>query len=83
VGTKRCPLLKITPPVVCIGDGTEDTFFIRLVEMDLEDLEGEAKFYQTLSKYEWETFVETLYKRKDRKILPVNTPLKGGINPGG
>jgi hypothetical protein len=51
--------------------------------MDLEDLEGEAKFYQILSKYEWETFIETLYKRKDRKILLVNTSLKGGINPGG
>jgi Reverse transcriptase (RNA-dependent DNA polymerase) len=71
------------PPVVCIGDGTEDTFFIRSVEMDLEDLEGEAKFYQILSKYEWEALVETLYKQKDRKILPVNAPLKGGINPGG
>jgi hypothetical protein len=25
----------------------------------------------------------TMYKRKDRKVNPVDTPLQGGINPGG
>ena len=27
--------------------------------------------------------VRTMYKRKDRKVHPVDTPLPNGINPGG
>ena len=27
--------------------------------------------------------LRTMYKRKDRKVRPVNMPLPGGINPGG
>ena len=35
------------------------------------------------SKQEWNAYIRTMYKRKDRKINPVNTPLPNGINPGG
>ena len=34
------------------------------------------------SKQEWNAYIRTMYKRKDRKINPVNTPLPNGINPG-
>ena len=27
--------------------------------------------------------VKTMYKRKDKKVLPANVPLSGGVNPGG
>ena len=38
---------------------------------------------QVLSKKEWEVMIQTLYKRKDRKVKLVNVGLQGGINPGG
>ena len=48
--------------------------YIRHITLDLG---------QVLSKREWEVHVGTMYKRKNRKVNPVNTPLPGGINPGG
>ena len=42
---------------------------------------GDVK--QILVRREWRAFVRTMYKRKDRKVLPVNIPLKGGLPPGG
>ena len=38
---------------------------------------------QVLSKKEWEVMVRTMYKRKDKKVKPVNIGLPDGINPGG
>ncbi len=35
------------------------------------------------TRRQWETIVNMMYKRKDRKILPVNQPLPDGISPGG
>ena len=32
---------------------------------------------------EYSAYVETMYKRKDKKILPANVPLPDGVNPGG
>jgi len=32
---------------------------------------------------EYSAYVETMYKRKDKKILPTNVPLPEGVNPGG
>jgi hypothetical protein len=40
-------------------------------------------FNNVLGKHEWEVYICTLYKRKDRKVNPVNTPLPNGVNPGG
>jgi hypothetical protein len=34
-----------------------------------------------LTRRQWEVWVRTLYKRKDRKVLPANVPLPDGINP--
>jgi hypothetical protein len=83
VGMQRCPLKIDTFPGVCIEDGAEDSLFILLVEMDLKDSEGEANFGNVLSKNESETLAREWCKRKDRKVLPVNT-LKGmGENRGG
>jgi len=30
---------------------------------------------------EYSAYVETMYKRKDKKILPTNAPLPDGVNP--
>lgn len=38
---------------------------------------------QVWSKKEWEAVIRTMYKRKDRKVRPVNVGLPNGINPGG
>jgi len=40
-------------------------------------------FGNVVRKREWEVYIRTLYKRKDRKVNPVNTPLPNGVNPGG
>jgi hypothetical protein len=36
-----------------------------------------------LNRRERRALVRTLYKKKDRKVLPVNIPLEGGAAPGG
>jgi hypothetical protein len=38
---------------------------------------------QVLSRKEWEVMVRTMYKRKDKKVKPVNIGLPDGVNPGG
>jgi hypothetical protein len=43
----------------------------------------DAGLENVLSKREWKAYIRTMYKRKDRKINPVNVPLPNGINPGG
>ena len=42
---------------------------------------GEIMTKQQLEKYL--AYVKMMYKRKDKKIRPVNVPLPGGVNPGG
>jgi hypothetical protein len=44
---------------------------------------GELPLSEVLTKQEWAAYTRTMYKRKDRKINPVNTPLPNGVNPGG
>jgi hypothetical protein len=50
--------------------------------MECNDIELNG-YDQILSRDEWETEVRTIYKRKAKKVLPVNQPLPAGINPGG
>jgi hypothetical protein len=38
---------------------------------------------KVLTKREWEAMVDTLYKRKGKKIHPVNAPLPNGVKPSG
>jgi hypothetical protein len=52
------------------------------VTVEAEDLEGE-RYEEVMRKRDWELAVATMYKRKDRKVLPVNAPLLRGVNPGG
>ena len=36
-----------------------------------------------VSMQELDFYIRTVYKRKDRKVNPVNIPLPDGVNPGG
>ena len=49
----------------------------------MDFLEGNACLDQVKTKREWKTLVSTMYKRKDRKVLPMNIPLAHGPPPGG
>src|SRR5438034_7574884 len=55
--------------------------------MDVREVMTEwERFGEVLTREELErevAAVRTMYKRKDRKVRPVNAPLPGGINPGG
>ena len=64
-------------------DLVDNTFMLREIEVDLDFLEGQPEFDYVVSKGEWEAFIETMYKRKGKKVLPVNIPLQGGEPPGG
>jgi hypothetical protein len=44
---------------------------------------GELPLSEVLTKQEWAAYIRTMYKRKHRKINPVNIPLPNGVNPGG
>ena len=68
---------------VNLFDFSNDTFVLGEIEVDLDFLEGNASLGQVKSKGEWETFISTMYKRKDKKVLPVNIPLAHGHPPGG
>ena len=59
------------------------SFVLGEVEIELDFLEGKANLGVVKSKKEWETFISTMYKRKDRKVRPVNRPLACGPPPGG
>ena len=61
----------------------DNTFFLRNIEVDLHFLEGNACLNQVKTKREWKTLVSMMYKRKDRKVLPMNIPLAHGPPPGG
>ena len=61
----------------------DDTFVLGEVEVDLDFLEGDVRLGQVKSKRELEAFISTMYKRKDKKVLPVNIPLTHGPPPGG
>ena len=73
------------------SDRPPDTFDanIRRVEFVAKEFEGE-NYVEVWSKERWmkekrkiAAEVKTMYKRKDKKVNPVNTPLSNGINPGG
>jgi hypothetical protein len=61
----------------------DNTFVLGEIEIELDFLEGSMNYGAVKSKKEWETFISTMYKRKDRKIRPVNKPLAHGPPPGG
>ena len=62
--------------------GDDKSFVLREIEIELDFLEGRASSRAIKSKKEWKAFVSTMYKRKDRKIRPVNRPLTHGPSPG-
>ena len=64
-------------------DLVDNTFMLREIEVDLDFLEGQPEFDYVVSNGEWEAFIGTMYKRKGKKVLPVNIPLQGGEPPGG
>jgi hypothetical protein len=55
---------------------------VRNVTVETEDLEG-RKYDGVLTRKDWAVTVQTMYKRRDKKVLLVNAPLPDGINPGG
>ena len=51
-----------------------------------EEMTNNEEFDEIMTKQELEKYVaqvSTMYKRKDKKILPMNVPLPNGVNPGG
>ena len=66
-----------------LTDLIDKSFVLKKVEVDLDFFEGRVCFEYVISKKEWETLIATMYKRKGKKVLPVNIPLKGGEPPGG
>ena len=52
------------------------------VEIELDFLEGKANLGVVKNKKEWEPFISTMYKWKDKKVQPVNRPLAHGPPPG-
>ena len=40
-----------------------------------------GKYELVLNRKQWRAIVRTMYKRKDRKVLPANVPLPDGVNP--
>ena len=75
VGSAKTRPLATASAVETTAKGSSGA--VRVITVDdqsfREGLEGEANFCQVLSKDELETLVGTLYKRKDGKILRVNT----------
>ena len=55
---------------------------VRTVTVEIAGLSRE-RLDQVLTRKEWEAVVRTMYKRKDRKVRPVNVGLPDGVNPGG
>ena len=81
--------MKVVP-----NDKPPDVFAVRSIEIDVRELETELEQYvevwgnrrlrREVNKWKKEmAAVRTMYKRKGRKINPVDAPLKGGVNPGG
>src|SRR5437762_4145331 len=64
-------------------DLVDDTFVLGKVEVESNFLEGCVGFEFVMSKEELKALVATMYKRKGKKVLPVNIPLQGGELPGG
>ena len=69
------------------SDKPPDIFAVRSITMDVREVMTEwERFGEVMTREELEkevAAVRTMYKRKDRKVRPVNAPLPGGINPGG
>ena len=72
---------------VAPSDKPPDTVAVRSITIDSRELMMQwERFGEVLMKKELEKVVaavRTIYKRKDRKVRPVNAPLPEGINPGG
>ena len=43
----------------------EVSFVLKQIKIELDFLEGKANFGVVKTKKEWETFISTMYKRKD------------------
>ena len=60
---------------------------VRSIEIDARELEPEfGRYAKVWSTRQWKkevAAVRTMYKRKDRKVNPVDVPLPGGVSPGG
>jgi hypothetical protein len=56
---------------------------ITINEITMESNEMEKIQYNVMSRKDLEAEVQTMYKRKDKKVHPANTPLPDGVNPGG
>ena len=69
------------------SDKPPDTVAVRSITIDSRELMTQwERFGEVLTKKELKkevAAVRTMYKRKDRKVRPVNAPLPEGINPGG
>ena len=76
------------------NDKPPDIFAVRSIEIDARELATEWERYaevwdnrrlkREVNKWKKEVAaVRALYKRKGRKVNPVDAPLEGGINPGG
>ena len=62
-------------------------FVVRSIEIDARELDSElGRYAKVWSRRQWKkevAAVRTMYKRKGRKINPVDVPLEGGVKPGG
>jgi len=60
---------------------------VRSIKIDSRELEPEfGRYAKVWSTRQWKkevSAVRTMYKRKDRKVIPMDAPLPGGVNPGG
>jgi hypothetical protein len=67
---------------------------VRAIEIDARELDSDlGRYAKAWSTRQWKREVKqykrempavrTMYKRKDRKVRPVDTPLPRGVNPGG
>ena len=69
------------------SDKPPDVFVVRCIEIDARELDSDlGRYAKVWSRRQWKkevAAVRTMYKRKGRKINPVDVPLAGGVNPGG
>ena len=77
--------VEVVPALTITAREMEERFDVGEVAVVLKDFEDVRWRYRELmrSLREQRTSVRTMYKRKDRKVLPVNIPLADGAKPGG
>ena len=68
-------------------DKINNIIAVRSIQIDARELElGLERYAKVWNTRQWKkevASVRTMYKRKDKKINPVDAPLPGGVNPGG